>query len=42
MAQLDIKKLSKNYVNIPLKKELFKSQSKDYVEKFKLLDGRKI
>ena len=41
-AQLDIKKLSKNYVNIPLKKELFKSQSKDYVEKFKLLDEKKI
>ena len=36
------KKLSKNYVNIPLKKELFKSQSKDYVEKFKLLDEKKI
>ena len=35
------KKLSKNYVNIPLKKELFKSQSKDYVEKFKSLDEEK-
>ncbi len=23
-----------NYVNIPLKKELFKSQSKEYVKKF--------
>ncbi len=35
------KKLSKNYINIPLKKELFKSQSKDYVEKFKFLNEKK-
>ena len=35
------KKLSKNYINIPLKKELFKSQSNDYVEKFKFLIKKK-
>ncbi len=35
------KKLSKNYINIPLKKELFKSQSNDYVEKFKFLNQKK-
>jgi glycosyltransferase involved in cell wall biosynthesis len=36
-----IKKLSKNYVNIPLKRQLFKSQSKDYVNKFVLLNNEK-
>ena len=34
-------KLSKNYVNIPLSKKLLKSQSKDYVEKFKLFNNKK-
>jgi len=36
-----VKKLSKNYVNIPLKRQLFKSQSKDYVNKFVLLNNEK-
>jgi len=36
-----IKKLSKNYVNIPLKRQLFKSQSKEYVNKFVLLNIKK-
>ena len=36
-----VKKLSKNYVNIPLKRQLFKSQSKDYVSKFVLLNNEK-
>jgi glycosyltransferase involved in cell wall biosynthesis len=34
-------KLSKNYINIPLAKKLLKSQSKDYVEKFKALHSQK-
>ncbi len=36
-----VKKFSKNYVNIPLKRQLFKSQSKDYVSKFVLLNNEK-
>jgi len=36
-----VKKFSKNYVNIPLKRQLFKSQSKDYVNKFVLLNNEK-
>jgi len=36
-----VKKFSKNYVNIPLQRQLFKSQSKDYVNKFVLLNSEK-
>ena len=35
------KKLSNNYVNIPLKKKIFKSQSKEYVQKFYSLNVEK-
>ena len=34
MVQLVIKKLSKNYVNIDLRRRILRSQSKEYVEKF--------
>ena len=36
------KKLSENYINIPLSKKFLRSQSKDYVEKFIDLNKKKV
>ena len=35
------KKLSNNYINIPLTRKIFKSQSKEYVQKFYALNAEK-